>query len=606
MYELYCKHAREVGFGVRKNTQRTNSLGQVIAKYYVFSNEGVKKKSKVGESSNEDQISFWQNNITRTDCKAFLRVKKNDEGMLEVIDHNEEHNHELSRKKWSHMHRSHRKITEDKAVVIGDMISSGLGPTDSYKYMSKEAGGDHLVGHMLKDHMNFVNRMRMSAIEAGDAQTLIDRLCQERVEDGDLFYRFNLNSDGRLSDNEQVRPDLCTPFIGLNHHKKNVMFGCTFILDEKTKIFQWLFEVFKKSMKMKCPVTIFTDQDLAITSALSKVFPDVRNRLYIWHLYQNAISRFRKLKGNRSFNDPFQRCLSGCVDEEEFQGCWNSMINEYSLEDNSWFSHLYELREKWCTAYNKSYFFTGILSSQRSESTNSVIGFKASKATNLNEFYTIFKQTVQRWRRKEEVDEFECSRAIPGSRLSLLGIVKHTSEVYILSIFHDFEDEFLKSISLIVETVGEELEVRVHDVQNHDERTAHRVNFYSGDNYISCTCRRFEEYGLLCSHCLRILDRNSVKEIPSSYILKRWTKLTKKYLWDKADSAPHTNTDLLHSTAWRDTMARIYYTILLRAQANEEARRIMEDGSNTILDGVQALTTTSNLIEDTDVSPHHP
>ncbi|KAH6795035.1 hypothetical protein C2S52_005512 [Perilla frutescens var. hirtella] len=200
IYELYCKHAREVGFGVRKNTQRTNSLGQVIEKYYVCSNEGVKRKGKVGESSNQDQITFQQNNITRTDCKAFLRVKKNDDGMLEVIDHNGEHNHDLSRKKWSHMHRSQRKITVDKAVVIGDMISSGLKPTDSHRYMSKEAGGDHLIGHTLKDHMNFINRMRMSAIEAEDAQTLIDRLCQERVEDGDFFYRFKLNSDGRLSD----------------------------------------------------------------------------------------------------------------------------------------------------------------------------------------------------------------------------------------------------------------------------------------------------------------------------------------------------------------------------------------------------------------------
>ncbi|KAH6808549.1 hypothetical protein C2S51_000305 [Perilla frutescens var. frutescens] len=511
MYELYCKHAREVGFGVRKR---------------------VKKKGKISESSNEDEISFRQNNITRTDCKAFLRVKRNDEGMLEVIDHNEEHNHELSRKKWSHMHRSHRKITEDKAVVIGDMIFSGLGPTNSYRYMSKEAGGDHLVGHTLKDHMNFVNRMRMSVIEAGDAQTLIDRLCQEGVEDGDFFYRFKLNGDGRLSDvfwrDSMMCEDfllygdvvvfdttyrtnkyglICAPFVGLNHHKKNVMFGCAFILDEKTETFMWLFEFFKKSMKMKCPVTIFTDQDLAITSALSK----------------------------------------------------------------------------------------------RSESTNSAIGFKASKAKNLNEFYTIFKQTVQRWRSKEEVDEFECSRAIPDSRLPLVRMVMHASEVYTLLVFRDFEDEFLKSISSIVETVGEELEVRVYDVHNHDERTAHRVNFYSGDNYISCTCRRFEEYGLLCSHCLRILDRHSVKEIPGSYILKRWTKLTKKDLWDKADSAPHTNTDLLHSAAWRDTMARNYYTILLRAQANEEARRIVEDGFKSILDGVQALTTTTNLIEDTDV-----
>ncbi|XP_073292394.1 protein FAR1-RELATED SEQUENCE 4-like isoform X6 [Primulina huaijiensis] len=60
----------------------------------------------------------------------------------------------------------------------------------------------------------------------------------------------------------------------------------------------WLFEVFKKSMRGKCPITLFTDQDQAIATAITKVFPQTRHRLCLWHLQQNVVSRFSQLKSN--------------------------------------------------------------------------------------------------------------------------------------------------------------------------------------------------------------------------------------------------------------------------------------------------------------------
>ncbi|KAH6796316.1 hypothetical protein C2S51_037302 [Perilla frutescens var. frutescens] len=584
MYELYCLHAREVGFSVRKNTQRNNSTGVVIEKYYVCSSERLKKSSTLSTLSGEKTKRKRTRNITRTDCKASLRVKRGRDGLLEVIEHIEEHNHELSRKEWSHMHKSHRSITRDKADLIQNMISSGMRANDSYRYMVKEAGGEHMVGHTIKDHQNFVNRMKMKQIEVGDAQSFVDMLCQDRAEDEGFFYRFKLDSDGRLSNVFWRDSMMCkdyhfygdvlvfdttyrtnkynmiyAPFVGLNNHKKNVMFGCAFLTDEKIDTFEWLFEVFKKSMKLKCPVTIFTDQDLAITNALSKVFPDARHRLCIWHLYQNAVSRFGRLKGNKAFNDAFQRCLTGCVNKEEFERCWASMVSVHGLEGNTWFARLYDLREKWCTAYNKDYFSAGILSSQQSESTNNAIRFKAR-------------------------------------------ILKHASQVYTLSVFTDFEDELLKSISSIVNVLGEELEVRVYDVQNYDAGTAHRVSFFHGQDSISCTCRRFEEYGLLCSHSLRILDRNSVQQIPIRYIMKRWTKFAKKDLWDKVVNSGDRIVGTMTFNSWRHKMARQYYSVLIKAQESEDARMIIEEGSKKIFEAVEELNVTETLIQDTDVS----
>ncbi|KAH6801367.1 hypothetical protein C2S52_001831 [Perilla frutescens var. hirtella] len=230
-------------------------------------------------------------------------------------------------------------------------------------------------------------------------------------------------------------------------------------------------------MERKYPVSIFTDQDLAIGTAIEQSFPDTRHRLCLWHLYQNAISRFGNLKANKSFINEFQKCLSGCTNREEFEHCWSSMISTYHLEDNSWFSRLYLLKEKWCTGLNNDFFSAGILSSQRSESTNSAIGFNARKSTSLTEFYDIFKRTVQSWRRNEASDEFQCSRAQPTSFMPLTGLLKHASEVYTLTLFTDFEAEFLRCISLNCELIHSDERLRFYNVKDDGGVIVHNVSF---------------------------------------------------------------------------------------------------------------------------------
>ncbi|XP_042505651.1 protein FAR1-RELATED SEQUENCE 5-like [Macadamia integrifolia] len=41
---------------------------------------------------------------------------------------------------------------------------------------------------------------------------------------------------------------------------------------------------------------------------------------------------------------------------------------------------------------------------------------------------------------------------------------------------------------------------------------------------LACTCMKFETDGILCCHCLKVLDVLDIKRIPEYYILKRWTR----------------------------------------------------------------------------------
>lgn len=82
MYELYCKHARSVGFSVRKGTSTISKDGNhiEIAKKFVCSSAG-KRQSKDEDLNTTKKMNVG---LTRTDCKAMMRVKLNNDGFYEA------------------------------------------------------------------------------------------------------------------------------------------------------------------------------------------------------------------------------------------------------------------------------------------------------------------------------------------------------------------------------------------------------------------------------------------------------------------------------------------------------------------------------------------
>lgn len=210
------------------------------------------------------------------------------------------------------------------------------------------------------------------------------------------------------------------------------------------------------------------------------------------------------------------------------------MITEYKLEDNSWFTRLYSLKQKWCTALNKNFFLARIRSSQKSESTNHAIGFSVDQTTSLTDFYGVFKDTIKRWRLTKVKDEFGCSNSWSESTSFIMaGMPSHASEVYTFELFKEFHKEFRKGIALSTTVVGVHDSTILFDVKSFKGDSSYKVIYDSTLNLIKCDCMKFEEFGMLCAHSLRILHNNSAQRIPDAYIVKRWTKTTKTEVLNK-------------------------------------------------------------------------
>ncbi|XP_059649923.1 protein FAR1-RELATED SEQUENCE 9-like [Cornus florida] len=106
-------------------------------------------------------------------------------------------------------------------------------------------------------------------------------------------------------------------------------------------------------------------------------------------------------------------------------------------------------------------------------------------------------------------------------------ILKQVGNMYTLKIFELFQDQFIEAC--VVATVEgitlDENGLHVSRVSIHDgsmDRTVIRWD----DGFLSCSCGKYAMEGILCNHVLKVLkdDTHYFKELPSMYILKRWTR----------------------------------------------------------------------------------
>ena len=229
-------------------------------------------------------------------------------------------------------------------TIIETMVSSGIKVTRSYSFLSKELGGANNVGFLRRDCHNFLPTKRKQLIEVGDGQSVINHFKNRQSEDSIFFFSIQVDQENRMGNffwrdgrskldydcfgdvfvfDTTYRTNkynlICAPFVGINHHWNNVLFGCAFLTDETTDSFIWLFETFFTAMRGRQPKSIFADQDQAMANAIKAIFSKSHHRLCSWHISKNAQQNLPGLYGNPDFHQRFNKCLNVCLTEMEFE-----------------------------------------------------------------------------------------------------------------------------------------------------------------------------------------------------------------------------------------------------------------------------------------------
>lgn len=532
-YKNYNAYAASTGFKIRIGQLfRSRDDGLITCRRFVCSKEGHQHSSRVG-------------------CGAFIRVKRQDSGMWVVDRFIKEHNHDLDPPREA-----------DKKI-----------PTALIGFRDDTSGGLENLGSVETNDGSHMKRSQESNIGSDWYDVLLEYFQSRQVEDTGFFYAVELDdgrcrsvfwADGRsrfscsqfgdaiVFDTSYRKSNYLVPFamfIGVNHHRQPVLLGCALIADECKESFTWVLRTWFRAMSGRHPQSIIADQDKAIRQAIAQVFPGIHHRFSAWQIKAKERENLgRLLSIDSGFKYDYDKCIYQSQTAGEFDAAWNALLNKYRMKGNAWLKEMYEKRESWVPLYLRGTFFAGI---PVNGGIKSFFGTLLNAQTPLREFILQYERGLERRREEERQDDFDSSNLQAYLHTKEM-IEEQCRRLYTLTVFKVFQKELLDSYGHLGMKISEEGIISrylVRKCANDNEK--HIVTLNGSNLNVFCSCQMFEFEGVLCRHILKVFQMVNIRDIPSCYILHRWTKNAKYgFVGDVESDSGGSSQDLKAMMVW--------------------------------------------------------
>ncbi|XP_074301037.1 protein FAR1-RELATED SEQUENCE 5-like [Silene latifolia] len=127
---------------------------------------------------------------------------------------------------------------------------------------------------------------------------------------------------------------------------------------------------------------------------------------------------------------------------------------------------------------------------------------------------------AQRWKYAKVIADDKNSS--PKLSTPLL-LEKKTSEFYTTTVFYQFQEELQVCVFYLWSFTEDNEDNNEHiSIMDREKDKVYTVDL-SGNKF-SCSCKMFERIGLLCKHVLWVLKDRGFDDIPTEYLLDRWSK----------------------------------------------------------------------------------
>ncbi|XP_009131712.1 protein FAR1-RELATED SEQUENCE 12 isoform X1 [Brassica rapa] len=503
--QFYQAYAEVVGFRVRIGQLfRSKVDNSITSRRFVCSREGFQHPSRMG-------------------CGAYMRIKRQDSGGWIVDRLNKDHNHDLEPGKKNQ--DGLKKITDD---VTGGLDSVELIElnNNNNKHIKKATSRENRIGKewypLLLDYFQSKQTEDMGFFYAVELDVHSGSCLSLFWADSRARFACSQFGDAVVFDTSYRKGSYSVPFatfVGFNHHRQPVLLGCAMVADESKDSFVWLFQTWLRAMSGRPPRSVVADQDSSIQQALSQVFPGAHRRYSAWQMREKERENLRPFPSE--FKYEYEKCIYQSQTVVEFDSVWNSLINKYGLRDDVWLREIYERREHWAPAYLRASFFAGIPINGAFEP---FFGPSLDALTPLREFIGRYEQGLEQRREEERKEDFNSYNLQPFLQTKE-PVEEQCRRLYTLTVFRIFQNELVQSYSyLCLKTYEEGAMSRFLVRKCGNESEKHAVTFNATNLNSSCSCQMFEHEGLLCRHVLKVFNLLEVKELPSKYILHRWTK----------------------------------------------------------------------------------
>ncbi|KAK2438899.1 protein FAR1-RELATED SEQUENCE [Trifolium repens] len=547
-WKFWVDYGGRLGFRVRKQYTHTKNDGSITSCRFVCCNEGLRKPDK------RDYKTINPRPETRTNCRARIALRHM-YGQFIVTDFVEEHNHNVLLQETIQMLSSEQKVLEVQCHQIDLANGDSLQHKTSLDLTSKEVGGSSDFGYTPTDQKNNIHKRRKSLVN-GKVSCLLQYFQRQLVENPTSYHAYQMSAEdqitnvfwadarmlidyGYFGDVVSLDSTYCTDyphiplavFSGFDHHRRTVIFGAALLYDETAESYEWLFEKFLEAHKQKMPQTIFTIENQTIEKALAVVMPGTYHGLCTWHLMHDCIKNLEDLmKGESDFLVDFKRCVYD-YEDEQFEEGWRTLLVKYDVKENTWLQRVYTIKEKWAACYMKKAFTLGMQSTQLSDNVNVEIKSFMNADLDIIKFFEHFEAVVEEKRYNELKSEYEARQNISRLKYPYSGILQSVHELYTPTIFDLFQHEYELFEACSVKSMNKNMNMQTPTIDFVIAMVGDlgdcQVSFDLDKTSISCSCHKFESFGILCCHCIKVFIHMDVKSVPACYILKRWTKLAR-------------------------------------------------------------------------------
>lgn len=501
-YAFYRDYALSVGFGITiKASRRSKKNGKFIDVKIACSRFGSKRESSV---------TVNPRSCTKTDCKAGMHMKRTEDEKWVIYGFVKEHNHEICKEDYDNA--TGRRNKQSGAVARPKKGLQLALDEDDVKvmleyFMCMQAENSTFFYAIDLDH-----EKRMRNVFWIDAKGRHDYHSFCDVVFFDTFY---VSSKYKLP---------FVPIIGVNNHFQFVLLGCALIGEHSASSFLWLMHTWLKAVGGQAPKVIITDQERFLNEAVVDVFPDTLHYYSLWHVFSKIPENLSPVMNQSEiFMLKFNKCIYQSQTDEQFEKRWWKMVDRFELREDEWVHSLYENRIKWVPTFIRDISLAGMSTTERSGSVASFFDKYIHREAVFKEFMEQYKAFLEDGYEMEAKAEFETQNKQPALR-SLSSFEKQASTLYTDAIFKKFQVEVLGVVSCHLKKESEDEATINFRVDDFEERQNFLVSWNKSTMDICCICRSFEYRGFLCKHAILVLQMSGVSNIPSRYILKRWTK----------------------------------------------------------------------------------
>ncbi|KAL6638252.1 hypothetical protein ACP70R_025824 [Stipagrostis hirtigluma subsp. patula] len=418
--------------------------------------------------------------------------------------------------------------------------------------MDKNYGGPGETGFLLRDLYNFFARMKKERVEGSDAEYVLNFMREKQEHDLEFFFKYSVDDEGRLKNifwsDAQSQIDYgafgdvvvfdstyrvnrynlpFVPFVGVDHHRSTVVFGCGILSDESVSSYVWLLQAFLEAMQQKHPLSLITDGDYAMARAIQIVMPRADHRLCSWHIERNMI---KYLRGEKLSD--FRKFIYHIMDVDEFERRWLEFKEKHEVnESDLWTLRMYELRKKWSAAYTRGRRFLGMQSNQRSESLNSRLHNHLDRQMSLVDLVEHYEYCVSRIRRNELELDAKASVSVPFTAITADLFEKKAARIFTPNMFPKVREQISNISRWVVSEVSRDNSAVRYEVAP-TRSGGHRVLVtcaFEGQSLASasCDCRMMECEAIPCGHIFSVMRYVRLETIPPCCVNLRWTMQAK-------------------------------------------------------------------------------